>query len=89
MKIVQSTDVLTLLLINEKNKYKRLDDKCLMPNDPKEIYMKHLKVFNIMWLGELAYTPKFYTYFYSKDQLVSALVLGDCLIGDEVLIEIV
>lgn len=77
------------MLINEKNKYKMLDDKCLKPNDPKEIYMKHLNVFNIMWQGELAYTPKFYTYFYSKDQLVSGLILGDSLIGDEVLIEIV
>lgn len=51
--------------------------------------MKHLNVFTIAWQDESAYIPKFYTYFYSKDQLVAALILGYSLIGDEVLIEIV
>ena len=51
--------------------------------------MRHLVVFNIILQGQLAYTPKFYTYFYSKNQLVFGLILGDSLIGDEVLTEIV
>lgn len=79
---MQNADQLTLVITNDKIKYKRLDDKCLVPNDPEEIYMRHLNVFNIMWQGELAYTPKFYTYFYSKNQLVAGVILGDSLIGD-------
>lgn len=34
LKIVQNADQLAILITNEKNKYKRLDDKCLKPNDP-------------------------------------------------------
>ena len=34
LKIIQNTDQLSLFIINEKNKHKRLNDKCLMPNDP-------------------------------------------------------
>lgn len=34
LKIVQNTDLLALVITNQKNKYKRLDDKCLKPNDP-------------------------------------------------------
>jgi len=85
LQIVQNAEQLIIIIQNEKNKYKRLDDKCLMPNDPSNIYMKHLNVFNIVWSEELAYIPNFYTYFYSKDQLVASLVLGNSLIGDEVL----
>jgi len=52
--------------------------------------MPHLTSINVQWNGgEYAYIPNFYTYMYSKNQIVESLVLSNGLIGDEILLGIV
>lgn len=42
-----------------------------------------------MWLGEYGFIQNFYSYMFSQNQIVDALVLGNSFIGDELFLEMI